>query len=396
MIPARHIAATLAAAACAVGLLAFLPAPYGGKVVAPLPDQPVTLDPALATRQSELQIISLLHDPLYRVDAAGTPRPNLVLPDPEISNEGLTWTLKLRPGLKLSNGAPLRLAHVVASLQRVTRGPNAHLLAPVRGIGAPGTGELVITLRAPTPHLPLLLSAPTTGVAVGQGKALLGTGPFRLTRASGGIIKLSPNLGHHAGRPYLDQLTLQTFARASNEAAAFQAGAIHVSMHGASLFGGAQRQVTASAASPACATLFLGVGKEPAYLADPQVRLALSTAVDRSRLARLAASDLLDTGAFAAYYTELSETLREYLGGRFGFDSMDLTTTELTQRLKRVRLEGLILEEVVVMLGDFDLVKFAKVEPAPEAAREALRQVERMVERTRAVDRVPSSEEGTS
>ena len=288
MIPARHIAATLAAAACAVGLLAFLPAPYGGKVVAPLPDQPVTLDPALATRQSELQIISLLYDPLYRVDAAGTPRPNLVLPDPEISNEGLTWTLKLRPGLKLSNGAPLRLAHVVASLQRVTRGPNAHLLAPVRGIGAPGTGELVITLRAPTPHLPLLLSAPTTGVAVGQGKALLGTGPFRLTRASGGIIKLSPNLGHHAGRPYLDQLTLQTFARASNEAAAFQAGAIHVSMHGASLFGGAQRQVTASAASPACATLFLGVGKEPAYLADPQVRLALSTAVDRSRLARLA------------------------------------------------------------------------------------------------------------
>ena len=116
----------------------------------------------------------------------------------------------------------------------------------------------------------------------------------------------------------------------------------------------------------------------------------------RARLARLAASDLLDTGAFAAYYTELSETLREYLGGRFGFDSMDLTTTELTQRLKRVRMEGLILEEVMVMLGDFDLVKFAKMEPAPEAARDALRQVERMVERTRAVDRVPSSEEGTS
>ena len=104
----------------------------------------------------------------------------------------------------------------------------------------------------------------------------------------------------------------------------------------------------------------------------------------RTRLARLAASDLLDTAAFAAYYTELSETLREYLGGRYRFDSMDLTTTELTQRLKRVRLEGLILEEVMVMLGDFDLVKFAKVEPAPEDARGALRQVERLVERTRA------------
>jgi len=103
----------------------------------------------------------------------------------------------------------------------------------------------------------------------------------------------------------------------------------------------------------------------------------------RARLMRLAASDLLEKGAFAAYYTELSETLREYLGGRFDFDSMDLTTTELTQRLKRVRMEGMILEEVVVMLGDFDLVKFAKVEPTPDSARDALRQVERLVERTR-------------
>ena len=102
-----------------------------------------------------------------------------------------------------------------------------------------------------------------------------------------------------------------------------------------------------------------------------------------TRLAKLAASDLLENGAFAAYYTELSETLREYLGGRFRFDSMDLTTTELVQRLKRVRMQGMILEEVVVLLGDFDLVKFAKAEPAPETARDALRQVERLVTKTR-------------
>ena len=288
MIAARQVTATLLVAAISTGLLAFLPAPYGGKVVAPLPDQPVTLDPALATRQSELQVITLLYDPLYKIDAGGKPRPNLVLPAPEISNEGLTWTLRLRPDLKLSNSAALRASQVVSSLRRVTRGPSAHLLAPVRGFKAQGTDTVIITLRAPAAHLPLLLSAPATGVAVGAGKALLGTGPFRLAGASGGSIQLRPNLGHHAGRPYLDQLTLQAFARASNEAAAFQAGAIQVSLHGSSLFGGAPRQVTTGATSPACATLFLGVGKEPDYLADPQVRLALLTALDRTRLARLA------------------------------------------------------------------------------------------------------------
>ena len=70
---------------------------------------------------------------------------------------------------------------------------------------------------------------------------------------------------------------------------------------------------------------------------------------------------------------------------------MDLTTTELAHRLKRVRMEGMVLEEVVVMLGDFDLVKFAKVEPTPETAREALRQIEGLVERTREAAR-PASE----
>ncbi|MBM4370301.1 MAG: hypothetical protein FJ098_01520 [Deltaproteobacteria bacterium] len=112
-----------------------------------------------------------------------------------------------------------------------------------------------------------------------------------------------------------------------------------------------------------------------------------------ARLARLAASDLLEKGSFASFYTELSETLREYLGGRFGFDSMDLTTTELTARLKRVRMEGLLLEEVVVLLGDFDLVKFAKVEPAPSAARAALRQVEALVLRTREEPTTPPRQE---
>jgi len=101
-----------------------------------------------------------------------------------------------------------------------------------------------------------------------------------------------------------------------------------------------------------------------------------------TRLNRLAGSDLIEKGEFARYYTELSETLREYLGGRWRFDSMDLTTTELIHRLKRVTMEGVVLEEVVSMLQDFDLVKFAKVEPAPEMAKAALRQVSDFVERT--------------
>lgn len=112
------------------------------------------------------------------------------------------------------------------------------------------------------------------------------------------------------------------------------------------------------------------------------------------RLSRLSAQDFLEKGELALYYTALSEALREYLGGRWRFDSMDLTTTELISRIKRLHMQGVVLEEVVTMLQDFDLVKFAKVEPAGEDAKAALRQVWSFVERTREQENAPAPEAG--
>jgi hypothetical protein len=100
------------------------------------------------------------------------------------------------------------------------------------------------------------------------------------------------------------------------------------------------------------------------------------------RLAELERKDLLKYGLFSAFYTGLSETMREYLGNRWGFDSMDLTTTELRSRLKKLKLEGVVVEEVVVMLQDFDLVKFAKVEPGLPKAGQDLEAVRTFITRT--------------
>jgi hypothetical protein len=74
--------------------------------------------------------------------------------------------------------------------------------------------------------------------------------------------------------------------------------------------------------------------------------------------------------------------MREYLGNRWGFDSMDLTTTELRQRLKRLRLEGVVVEEVIVWLQDYDLVKFAKVEPGLQKAAQDLEALRGFITRT--------------
>jgi hypothetical protein len=96
-------------------------------------------------------------------------------------------------------------------------------------------------------------------------------------------------------------------------------------------------------------------------------------------LKKLAASGLHKEGEFALYYTELSSILRNYLGDRWGFDSMDLTSTELCQRLESVAIAHEHYQEIALLLDELDLVKFAKVIPSQTRCDADLNRVEALV-----------------
>jgi ABC-type transport system substrate-binding protein len=287
---------------------AYLPPPYGGSATVPLADLPVTLDPARASRESELQLVALLHDGLYQLGPDGRPRPHLCEAAPEVSADGKRWRLALRPGVKLSSGRPLAASDVVASLRRARRGPHGHLLAVVRSFelesGAPAApAALLIHLHRRTPTLPYLLAAPFAAIAVPQRVAghrsdgrgsfapltqFLGSGPFRLHARTATGLQLKANAGHFAGRPYLDELQLTLFERASAEVATFQVGGLQVSLRGTSVFGGRPRHPSSEVESSPSTLVFLGVGRGKPYLADRDLRLALLRGIDRARLGRLA------------------------------------------------------------------------------------------------------------
>jgi len=101
-------------------------------------------------------------------------------------------------------------------------------------------------------------------------------------------------------------------------------------------------------------------------------------------LDELAALGLEKEGEFPRFYTRLSEILREYLGGRWEFDSMDLTTTELLATMEGVKLEHRLFQRLVLVLEDFDLVKFAKRLPSQTQAGEDLTAVRDFVTGTTA------------
>ncbi|TXD38461.1 hypothetical protein FRC98_06145 [Lujinxingia vulgaris] len=103
------------------------------------------------------------------------------------------------------------------------------------------------------------------------------------------------------------------------------------------------------------------------------------------KLEFLANSSLLEDGEVMAFYVRLSETLRTYLGRRWGFPGTELTTTEIVARLKeRATLPAdLSISDLAQWLRACDRVKFAGHTPAPAEARQHLQAAFHIVERTR-------------
>ena len=62
------------------------------------------------------------------------------------------------------------------------------------------------------------------------------------------------------------------------------------------------------------------------------------------------------------YYTELSEAIRNYINGRFGFNAMEMTSSEIIDKLMQVKDES-ALSELRELFQTADLVKFAKYIP---------------------------------
>jgi hypothetical protein len=103
------------------------------------------------------------------------------------------------------------------------------------------------------------------------------------------------------------------------------------------------------------------------------------------KLDRLGQYGFLEDADNRPFYFSVSEVIREYLGARFGFDSLELTTDELVAELKRTGKGelGIFEGEITGWLASCDLVKFAKISPTVEEARGALETAIRIVTSTR-------------
>ena len=79
----------------------------------------------------------------------------------------------------------------------------------------------------------------------------------------------------------------------------------------------------------------------------------------------------------------VSDSVRNYLGLRFGFHGLESTTDEIAAELGQA--ETLMIEpnDAIGFLGQCDLVKFAKASLADEASQELIAEAFALVDRTR-------------
>lgn len=224
---------------------------------------PQSLDPALAHGQSALQTLRTVYTPLlsyaHEQGPAGTEIvPGLAEQMPQVSLDGRTYKLKLREGLRYSDGTPVHASDFEHAIGRVLRlkSPEAKYFLGILGAdeylraGAPDgdisgiatsdrTNDLTITLKAPNARFREILALPAGSLVPGDTPFSdqtqtppAGIGPYRLTNVRPGqgyeLARLPgfDRAGQPAGK--LDRIAVQVAggaADAAPPAADYAAGA---------------------------------------------------------------------------------------------------------------------------------------------------------------------------
>ncbi|OWT68152.1 MULTISPECIES: ABC transporter substrate-binding protein [unclassified Achromobacter] len=155
------------------------------------------LDPVLTNAYITRNHGYLIYDTLFALDAQARPQPQMV-DSWTVSDDKLTWTFKLRTGLKFHDGAPVTGADVVASLKRwATRDAmGTRLMAATQTLDSPAADTFRFVLKQPyglvletlgKPGVPVPFIMPARIAATPATTAIteyVGSGPYRFDAAA--------------------------------------------------------------------------------------------------------------------------------------------------------------------------------------------------------------------
>lgn len=108
------------------------------------------------------------------------------------------------------------------------------------------------------------------------------------------------------------------------------------------------------------------------------------------QLESLKQKHLLEKGQAKIFYTEVVDILRKYLEGRFGIFAMEMTSKQITRKLRENKETHMSAAQIEQVLQLADIVKFAAENPTPDEGQRTYNTIYQFVESTKPL---PETEE---
>lgn len=300
--------------------------------------EPRDLDPQTTTVPADINIIRAVMEGLCELDPADCQPIPGVATSWSVSPDGLTWTFKLRPDAKWSNGDPVTARDFIYAYHRMLSPAlggeyreqfyilkNAEAFATgtltdfsAVGLLAPDDHRLVLSLHQPVPYLPTLITQicwfplhratlekfgriDERGTAWTRPGNHVGNGAFNLAEwLPNQRLRVTKSATYwDRAHVALNAVVFYPIENPSVGEAAFRAGQLHIAVPPLAKVLAAQKDPALQLflhEGVALSTAILRLNCERAPFTDVRVRRALSLAIDRSQIAqRIIRSDTAAT-----------------------------------------------------------------------------------------------------
>jgi peptide/nickel transport system substrate-binding protein len=291
----------LAVAAVALTLLAGATDAAAEKILTyHLTAAPDSLDPAKCNNQRCRRVMWPIFESLVNLSKDRTITPGLA-ESWDVSADALTYTFRLRRGVRFHDGTPFTAAAAKLNLERNFLPGSAHYSATppnvrekvlaglIREIVAVDAHTLTLRLRTPQVQLLFLIPIVSPHALARFGSDIarhpIGTGPFVFTRQNKDEVVLSANTNYWGGRPKLDRLVFRVISDAERTMDEFLAGRLDFIPEVEPVY--LERVVADPGARvarvPTLSTYYLGFRTDLAPLTNVRVRQGIARALNTQR-----------------------------------------------------------------------------------------------------------------
>jgi peptide/nickel transport system substrate-binding protein len=260
-----------------------------------------TLNPHEQTTSLPINMCELIYDPLFIQTQDGRLEPRLATKY-DLSQDGLTYTIYLRKGVKFTDGTPFDSNVMKQTFDRALnpkiRVPLRFLITMIEEVTIIDDYTIQVKLKFPfapfAPTLSQVIISPISPAAIEKyGEDVrqhpVGAGPYKLAEwTKGDRIVLVRNENYYGPKPTVKKLTFMIVPEASTRESMLRAGQIHI------CYKPLPSNVAALKADPNISvampldtrTIFMGLNCQKGATTDKLVRQAFNYAVDKKAIVK--------------------------------------------------------------------------------------------------------------